>query len=509
MTLAPIWRTRFFSAGAAVIAVWLSVEIAHGRYLWPSAFAAALGVFIVGRIQSRPLSTLMLSLIAAGYVLGNRGFAQISLSTRFPLLPAEVVLALAGSLLLIQCAWRHELPFRRDALNLALLAWMLTGALRIVFDVREFGFMAIRDFALVYYGAFFFLGQEMARDGPSRRVFLHVLTISCAALLPLYLLLERFPDFFHTALTLRGNPIIYYKGDLAATFLASGSVLFYLRFEARRRWWLIVISLVLAGAVLAMNNRASMLALFVATAWLAIRGRWRFAALQAVSGVIALVAILMTAAALRISWEKTPVFNVYERIVSIADPFGQRTYRGSETFNKGDNNLYRSVWWEAVIRETIDGNPYIGLGFGHDLAARFVREYYPESGDEFNVRSPHNVLISIFARMGAIGLVAFLVLLAVIAVRTWHALRLSPDDTAPWCVVWAMLTSACLGVVLEGPMGAVVFWTVLGVANGTWLAQSTEPAEPPLIQADAVRNHEWTQQDTHSEETARRQEQVT
>jgi hypothetical protein len=29
-----------------------------------------------------------------------------------------------------------------------------------------------------------------------------------------------------------------------------------------------------------------------------------------------------------------------------------------------------------------------------------------------------------------------------------------------------ILTSACFGVVLEGPMGAVVFWSVLGLANG-------------------------------------------
>ena len=29
-----------------------------------------------------------------------------------------------------------------------------------------------------------------------------------------------------------------------------------------------------------------------------------------------------------------------------------------------------------------------------------------------------------------------------------------------------MLVSACFGVVLEGPMGAVIFWTLLGIANG-------------------------------------------
>lgn len=466
MTLTPVWRSRLFAAGAALVAVWSSIDLAQGELFWATFLAGTLGLFLLARLQPLPLGTLLLGIVIAGYVIGNRGFAQISLSGRFPLLPAEAALALCGGLLLVQSAWRHELPLRRDPLNLALLAWILAGLLRIGFDVREYGFMALRDFALVYYGAFFFIGQEIGREPRGRRFLLRALTAGCVILLPLYLLFERFPEFFLGTLTWRGNPIIFYKGDLAGTFLAIGAVLLFLRFEQRGGWWNVALSLTLSGAVLLLNNRASMLALFVATAWLAIRGRWRFAAMQAVAGIAVAALVLAAAAALRISWERTPVFGVYERVVSIADPLGQRTYRGADTFNKGDNNLYRAVWWRAVIEETVDGNPYVGLGFGHDLAARFVREYYPESSEEFSVRSPHNALISIFARMGAVGLGLFLLLVALMAVRTWRAIPLGPAEAAPWCAVWALLTSACLGVVLEGPMGAVVFWTTLGLANG-------------------------------------------
>lgn len=472
MTLAPLWRTRFFAAGAAVVAVWLGVELAHGALFWPAACAGALGLFLLARFQPLPLGTLLLTAVAAGYIIGNRGFAQLSLSGSFPFLPGEVALVVAGGLLLVQCAWRHELPLRRDPLNLAVLAWMLVGALRIPFDVRAHGFMALRDFALVYYAAFFFLGQELARDARSRRFFLNTLTASCVALLPVFLFAQRFPDVFFGPLSVRGNPLIFYKGDLAATFVAAGAVLLFLRFEERGRWWLAAASLMLSGAVLLLNNRAAMLALAVATAWLAVRGRWRFAAAQAASGAVAVIVVLLVAGALRISWERTPVFHVYERIVSIVDPMGQRAYRGEETFNKGDNNRYRTVWWTAVIHETLDGNPYVGLGFGHDLAERFVREYYPENTDEFSVRSPHNALVSIFARMGAVGLAAFLLLVGVMAVRTWRAVGARRADAGPWCVAWALLTSACLGVVLEGPMGAMVFWTVLGIANGSPAAEA-------------------------------------
>lgn len=479
MILAPVWRTRFFAAGSAILAVWLAIDIAHGRFFWPSAVAGLLALFLLARAQPLPLGHLALIIASAGYIVGNRGFAQISLSSRFPLFPAEIALLLAGGLLLVHSAWRHDLPLRRDPLNLAILAWIVFGTLRVVFDVGTFGFIALRDFALVYYAAFFYLGQDLARDAHGTRIFLNVVAFSGALVLPLYLLFERFPDFFFNVLSFRGNPIIYFKGDLAGTFIAVGAVLFWLRFESGRRLWNAALALLLAGAVVAMNNRASLLALLVATGWLAVRGRWRFAVTQAVAGVVAIILILSVATALRISWEKTPVFSLYERVVSIADPAGRRAYRGEDTHYKGDNNLYRLVWWRAVIDETLDGNPYLGLGFGHDLAERFVREYYPENSEEFNVRSPHNVLLTIFARMGAVGLLLFLTLIAFVTRQTWHAIPHGLAHAAPWCLVWAMLVSACLGVVLEGPMGAVVFWTTLGLAHARLSESEIRLDAPP------------------------------
>jgi hypothetical protein len=74
-----------------------------------------------------------------------------------------------------------------------------------------------------------------------------------------------------------------------------------------------------------------------------------------------------------------------------------------------------------------------------------------------------------------------------------RALRLArlarTDDTALaplgwWSVSWVMLASACFGVVLEGPMGAILFWTSLGLANATSTdalaaAASAESADSP------------------------------
>jgi O-antigen ligase len=470
----PSWHALLFAIGASVVGVWLAVALAQEHYAWPALLSASLALFLLARWQPFPIGTVLLGGALVGYIVGNRGFAQLLLSSKFPLLPAEAVLLIGGGLLLAQAALRRELPLRRDPLNLLLLAWLVAGTVRVAFDVRLHGFMALRDYALVYYAGFFYLAQEAARDARGGRALLNTTLAAAMALPAIHLLFQQFPDFFLGTLTVRGAPLIYYKGDLVGTFAAVGAVLAFLRFEehGHRRW--VVVSLALAGTTLASGNRASMLGLLVAAGWLAIGRRWRFAAVLGVSGMAAAIVILTVAAATKTSWEKTPLFGVYERAVSLIDPTGQRTYRGENSATKGDNNIFRTVWWKAVIDETMEENPYTGLGFGHDIADRFARVYYPEGSEEFSARSPHNVLLTIFARMGAVGLLLFLSAMSVVAVRTWRAIRAGPEASAPWCAAWVILISACFGVVLEGPMGAVVFWTLLGVAHASSLHQEPE-----------------------------------
>jgi O-antigen ligase len=466
MTLTPTWRTRITAAIAGVLAIVLGVDLAHGELFWPALCAGAGAAFFLARVQPLPLAALLLGGALAGYIGGSRGFAQLSLTGGLPLLPAEFVLLAAGGIVVVQCAWRRELPFRFDALNTALLVWIAVGAGRLVFDVRTFGFVAVRDFATVYYAAFFFIAQEVARDAKARRFLVGCLRAAIVFVLVVYPFYERFPEFFVAHLTIRGVPAILYKGDLVGTMLAFGAVAFFVRFERARRKRDLAGSVALIVGALATNNRASMVGLGIATLWLAFARRWRFAAVQVLSGAAGVVLILAAAYFANIPWEKTPVYGLYERVVSIADPLGRRSYESETSLSKGDNNLFRAVWWRAVVDETVQGNPWLGLGFGYDLSDEFVREYFPDPSSEFTTRSPHNVLLTVFGRMGLAGLLPFLAFIAAMAQRTWRAVRHdTTDETGLWCASWVILASACFGVVLEGPMGAVVFWSVLGIAN--------------------------------------------
>ena len=217
-----------------------------------------------------------------------------------------------------------------------------------------------------------------------------------------------FSDFLLTRLTFRGIPIIFFKGDLEGTFAAAGSILFFALFERRRSWWALALTLVLAGIAVESNNRASMLGLIVAAVIVAAAGRRRFAILLGSAACAATLLSLALAFSRNQSWHRTPVYDAYERIASLADPSGTRSYTGEETFNKGDNNVFRSLWWRTTIGETLATNPWIGLGWGYDLAAAFERIYYPEGNDEFAARSPHNIFVTLFARTGVLGFIPFI-----------------------------------------------------------------------------------------------------
>jgi hypothetical protein len=125
--------------------------------------------------------------------------------------------------------------------------------------------------------------------------------------------------------------------------------------------------------------------------------------------------------------------------------------------------------------------------------------------DEFSARSPHNFLVTVFARLGLLDLLVLAVLVALLARRAWRdgraaavaaarATHLPGDFVASVAPYWlgapGILPSACFGVVLEGPMGAVLFWTLLGLGSGVAAqTRETSPAPlPPWHQAIEARN---------------------
>jgi hypothetical protein len=396
------------------------------------------------------------------------------------------VLLVAVPALIVRMAMKRSTGVRNDFLNYSILVWILIACSRIPIDVNRFGVIALRDFAMIYYASFFFVGQAFGAQAASSKVLTRSLTIAFVGLLPAVVCIAAAPDFLFNRFTWRGVPIIYHKSDLIATSLAAGFFWLWTRMDrSHNRLWALgaAASLLLIGTMA--SPRAAMAAVAVTTVlWLLVR-RWRIAAAQAGLAVAASLLTLAAYSLLGKDLRTSAPYSAYEHAVSIFDPGGRGTYINGESGDPGDNNRFRLIWWRSVIDETLTTNPVFGMGFGADLASRFLADYDLLSDENFSARSPHSMVVTVFGRMGVVGLLAWIAVAAAMARMVWRLFRRGDPDgmglASITCVIWV---SACVGVVLEGPMGAVVFWTVAGLANSSALGAPARNGSPPSAGED-------------------------
>ncbi len=461
-------RNALIAAAAALGAVLVGHAVAQEAYFWPSLLLfTALAATLV-RLFGLPLDTIAIGLITFGYLAGNRGFAQFMLIPGFPLLPAEAVLFAAGGWAFIACARERRLPWTTDLLHVCVLAWLILGTARIAFDVQLYGFEAARDFATVYYAGFFFLTRRIAGQSPTARAYLvGCVAAGCAVLPPLAVLYSIFPDFFHGTLRVNNIPVLLYKGDLALMFSAVSAVLLFHCASGRYRIWAWPYAVVLFLVVIARDSRASIVGSLLVLGLLAAGRRWLYPLVQAGAVLLALVVVWFLATVVRNEWAEQRLDTVGAHLASVIDPVRAVNRVADEGAYKWDNNRFRLIWWRTVAQTTWETSPLLGQGFGRDLAHEFTREYFPEAVIDFTARSPHNIALTAFGRMGLAGVTVWLLLVGAIVARTWQTIRRAPEprEWGLWGGVLVILVTAHFQVVLEGPMGAVPFWVLLGLAT--------------------------------------------
>jgi hypothetical protein len=129
----------------------------------------------------------------------------------------------------------------------------------------------------------------------------------------------------------------------------------------------------------------------------------------------------------------------------------------------------RLISWHRVIGYTLDdpGRTVVGVGFGTDFL-RLSDADLP-LGRGVGVRSPHNYLLTCFARLGLVGLSLVIAVLVTILGAAAGSLRSSGSDeltSLSILLVVSILIVALMGVVLESPFGAAPFFWASGVLLG-------------------------------------------
>jgi hypothetical protein len=127
---------------------------------------------------------------------------------------------------------------------------------------------------------------------------------------------------------------------------------------------------------------------------------------------------------------------------------------------------FRLDWWKKIIGYTFEG-PYFWMGKGYGI--NLADDDGSQVTADHSLRSPHNAFMTILARSGVPGLVlwlAFLVTLAIQAARMIYARPARLDHPLiSWTTIYILilLFNASVDVFLEGPMGGVWFWSMVGI----------------------------------------------
>ncbi|HWY52683.1 MAG TPA: O-antigen ligase family protein [Chthoniobacterales bacterium] len=458
-----------------VFAVLIGSQLGSGSWTIPLIIVGSCLLGVVLHLFAKGVrpEALILGFLFIGYIVGNRGFANISLSRTLPLYLGEVSLIACAAIMFCRRAFTRQRMIPKTFLGRAITAFVVIGALRTLYDLERGAFefaTIVRDAATVYYALFFYIGYYLGNHPKSRAVLDRAIVFAFVLLIPAFVVSAFWPDaLLH--LTLRGYPLILLKGDLAATFLGIGSFYLFLSSDHYRRkpLW-IAGSLILFGLMAMGLMRAAVVGFMLATVLLLYASEWRLLRWQIGVGLLAAIILMLVQNASTTSREENFLVRITDRLYSMTDPFGTKQYRLSSTSSSLNNTRFRTEWWLAVWRQTIDKGPITGLGFGYDLASRFLMSYDLPLERDFTTRSPHGIFVTVLGRMGFIGLISFTVVCVGVFSAAFRRASLVRRRKLPayelrhWCAVLMILGAATFGVVLEGPMGGVLFWSLLGLA---------------------------------------------
>jgi hypothetical protein len=427
----------------------------------------------------------------AGYIVLGRGFAYLGVTVGgLPLYVGELLLiASLGAI-----SHRGVLgPFLATAPARWFALFAILGVVRTVPGMAEHGADAVRDAAIYYYGAYLYLGYAfLGRTREHGRLLGRALGVAFVLHLA-YTLLYMTGTIASPDDDVVG--LLSYRDDVGAVN-AMGAVLFSvllaprLAWAAWARWPLMLAELAL---FLGLKVRAAYVAATLVAAILLYAGRLRrlLLGLAIVSAAVLLLSLMPAELSPLGDW--TPA-RLVEEITSTVDLSGAASYRYADSELSSANNQWRLEYWNLLIERSLQSwwSVLLGQGFGHLLA---VEDRFTAGTDRPN-RNPHNVALTVFARVGLVGLTLWTAFHLAMAWRFLVALRGGAGraggftrDALTFLGGYAacLLGAALFGVVLEAPFGAIPYYFLLGVAlrwTGRVAApRRSEPACPPAPRA--------------------------
>lgn len=395
----------------------------------------------------RPLLALMLATLAANILL-TAGFMLLRLPPVGPGLPVnEIALGLGLGLLLLGgrgMAGLAEAPAFAPLYAL----WLLAGA-HLLLDLPAHGIWAIRDAANILESGFFVIGFCLAADPRFRAPFLTWLRLVLLAAALQSLLYPVQP--WLAALSPKVSGMSGYQAPIFFNFVNTSSIaVTAAAYVLLNRSWPLLVRAAFAGVVVMslivfVQARITYLQLLVPLVLFALFAR-RELGEMALMGLLAfgfMALFLLSGVELPGRLGHTFSFEFLASHVRAIWGGG-----GAETRDAAAGVGLRLAWWLG-IHERLAETParwFLGLGYGQPLTP------FRGLSDDV-VREPHNSYVSIYGRLGLLGIGLFLGFLAAVGVAVIRLIRRARRAGDRDLFVAAMTIACFLGVHLVYALG--------------------------------------------------------
>ncbi|MGH9343593.1 MAG: O-antigen ligase family protein [Terriglobia bacterium] len=423
------------------------------------------------------------------YALLQRGFSYLFLGEIWIVIGIPIFL-LSGRLMVIG----------RSAVLMLWALFAFWGLCRAVPFLSTYHFFVIRDSVLWGYGlvalfivAFVRNSSQIAQVLSAYRKFLRWFMFVMPVLLFIFLWVKNSLPVIPWSGAAQ-VPIFSIRDGATAVQMSAGAVFLLLlpqKHRAKRTMdisLLTILGIVGFGAALiaiAIGNRAGFLIMVVPIILISIlkykEVAWKAFALSifmAGFGILVLsMGVITVRSHGRNSGRTFTVSQLGQNLTSIVG--GERYGVAGDT---QATKTWRTIWWAEIVHYTVFG-PYrwTGKGFGINLAqSDGPPGITPE---DTALRSPHNGSMTVLARMGVPGLILWIALNATFAISLFRAYRRTASARLHYwsavnlwilCYWLSLVINMSFEVYIEGPVGGIWFWSIIGFGVAVMRIQANE-----------------------------------
>lgn len=450
----------------AVVGLFLALWLVMSSVTLPEYYQVSLLIssLVIGAIllirRDLPFDFKVLGILLAGYAFAGKGFAYI---TPFePVYIGEITMIICMLGLILR--WTQGADFLPTHLHWLLLGWMVTVGLYLAYSFDDYRMMAIRDSAMGYYAAFFFTSFAIFRNPKASEAF-SVLMKVCVGFgilssIVLTLVWEKLAE---------ASPLVARffmpHADAFIPLIVAGTVYGLMQGMIRRSLPLLAVGAV-ALFLLMINKTAGIFSFVVVLSVLIVFARRMELLFTSLIGLTfgAVVIAIMLAAGSSFMEEK-----IYEsdQLQTLRDM--------GETTGKSNANTteWRVSWWTIIVEDTLEENPFTGVGMGGDISGHFMESILGISQSSLTTenfaRYPHNIIFTVIGRMGFLGLGIFLipfVAMILFGIRFCSQNLKTPEEQRhyliPLVIFFAGLSNSLVQSTYEVPYGAIMHWSCLG-----------------------------------------------